>query len=108
SRPVALTSMVTSSRRRDDARPSVRFIFTSSHRTFELSGGVFLHSVPIDPEVFGNSIGRFACRDSLRGLLSQLVCNARPTDAFALRPGSSHPGSGALGYLLRFELGQRG
>src|SRR5262249_34857322 len=49
SRPVALTSMVTSSRRRDDARPSVGFIFTSSHRTFELSGGVFLHSVPIDP-----------------------------------------------------------
>src|SRR5262245_64583146 len=100
--------MVTLSRGRDGATPSVGFTFMSSHRTSEWSGGVFLNSVPVDPEIFGNSIRRLPCSDSLRDLLSQLVWNARPTDAFALRPGSSHAGSGALGYLLRLDLGQRG
>ena len=73
-----------------------------------VKSGVLRRCVPIDTECLGYGIRRLACRDSLSDLLSQFRGDAWPTDALALRSGSSHAGLGAFGYLLRLDLGERG
>jgi hypothetical protein len=60
----------------------------------------------VDAKGFGDGVSCLACRDSVSDLLPQLVWNAWAPNALALCPGASHPGSGALGYLLRLDLGQ--
>jgi hypothetical protein len=73
-----------------------------------VKSGVLRRCVPIDTECLGYGIRRLACRDPLSDLLLYLQWDSWPTDALALRSGSSHAGSGAVGYLLRLDLGQRG
>src|SRR5262249_51225377 len=64
--------------------------------------------VPVYGVLFGEGMGCFARRDSPCYLVPKLPRDSWPSNALALCPGSSHSGSGALGYLLRLHLGQRG
>ena len=70
--------------------------------------GVFDRGMAVDTKGLGDGIGRFACRDSPCYLVPNLPRDSWPSNALALCPGSSHSGSGALGYFLRLDLGQRG
>ena len=77
-------------------------------RSSGCESGIFSRGMAVDTEHLGDGIGRFASRNSPCYLVPKLPRDSWPSDALALCPGSSHPGSGALGYLLRLNLGQRG